>query len=75
MESRQLLALSDIYLKPHQEETVDFIQKNKRVIIADAPRVGKTLGVVTAIEDMNAYPCLVLCPLSLSNLGKITLRL
>jgi SWI/SNF-related matrix-associated actin-dependent regulator 1 of chromatin subfamily A len=47
-------------LYPHQEIARDFLLARKRCILADSPRVGKTLAATAAaIEHM---PALVVCP-------------
>ncbi len=47
-------------LYPHQQEAVDFLLAKKRCILADAPRVGKTLP--TAVATSHNLPALVVCP-------------
>ena len=47
-------------LYPHQEIARDFLLERKRCILADAPRVGKTLPTATAAAQN--LPALVLCP-------------
>ena len=47
-------------LLPHQEVTCDFLLSKKRAIVADAPRVGKTLP--TAVAAIHHLPVLVVCP-------------
>jgi SNF2 family DNA or RNA helicase len=47
-------------LYPHQEIARDFLLTRKRCILADAPRVGKTLPTATAAAQN--LPVLVLCP-------------
>lgn len=47
-------------LLPHQEVTRDFLLSKKRAIVADAPRVGKTLP--TAAATIQHLPALVVCP-------------
>jgi SWI/SNF-related matrix-associated actin-dependent regulator 1 of chromatin subfamily A len=47
-------------LYPHQEEARDFLLSKKRAILADQPRVGKTLpSAAAALEHL---PVLVVCP-------------
>lgn len=47
-------------LYPHQEIARDFLLTRKRCILADAPRVGKTLP--TASAAIEHLPVLVVCP-------------
>jgi len=47
-------------LLPHQEVTRDFLLSKKRAIVADAPRVGKTLP--TASAAAMHQPALIVCP-------------
>ena len=47
-------------LLPHQEISHQFLLDRKRVILADEPRVGKTLP--TALAVTNHLPALIVCP-------------
>lgn len=47
-------------LYPHQEQARQFLLERKRCILADAPRVGKTLP--TASAAIEHQPVLVVCP-------------
>jgi len=47
-------------LLPHQEVSHQFMLDRKRVIVADEPRVGKTLP--TAMAATNHLPALIVCP-------------
>ena len=47
-------------LYPHQEQSKQFLLDNKRAILADQPRVGKTLP--TAAAALEHLPVLVVCP-------------
>lgn len=47
-------------LLPHQEVTLQFLLGKKRCIIADEPRVGKTLP--TASAALQNLPALIICP-------------
>jgi SWI/SNF-related matrix-associated actin-dependent regulator 1 of chromatin subfamily A len=49
-----------VKLLPHQEVARDFLLSKKRAILADAPRVGKSLG--TAAAAIQHLPALVVCP-------------
>jgi SWI/SNF-related matrix-associated actin-dependent regulator 1 of chromatin subfamily A len=47
-------------LFPHQEEARDFLLANRRCILADQPRVGKTLpAAAAALEHL---PAIIVCP-------------
>jgi len=47
-------------LFPHQEEARDFLLVNRRCILADQPRVGKTLpAAAAALEHL---PAIIVCP-------------
>lgn len=47
-------------LYPHQEESKQFLLSKKRCILADQPRVGKTLP--TAAAAIEHLPALIVCP-------------
>lgn len=47
-------------LFPHQEIAKDFLLKKKRAILADSPRVGKTMP--TAAAALEHLPALIVCP-------------
>lgn len=47
-------------LYPHQEESKQFLLAKKRAILADQPRVGKTLP--TAAAALEHLPALIVCP-------------
>lgn len=47
-------------LYPHQEESKRFLLSKKRAILADQPRVGKTLP--TAAAALEHLPALIVCP-------------
>jgi len=47
-------------LFPHQEEARDFLLANRRCILADQPRVGKTLPAAAAA--LQHLPAIVVCP-------------
>ena len=53
-----------INLKPYQEENIDFILKNKYVLVADEMGLGKTFSSLGAIKKGDLYPCLIICPKS-----------
>ncbi len=47
-------------LFPHQEEARDFLLANRRCILADQPRVGKTLPAAAAALEY--LPAIIVCP-------------
>jgi SWI/SNF-related matrix-associated actin-dependent regulator 1 of chromatin subfamily A len=47
-------------LYPHQEEARDFLLAKRRCILADQPRVGKTLP--TAAAALQHLPAIIVCP-------------
>lgn len=55
-------------LYPHQEIAHDFLLKNQRAILADEPRVGKTLP--TAAAAIKHLPALIVCPAIVKNVWK-----
>jgi len=55
-------------LFPHQQEAYDFLLAKKRAILADSPRVGKTLP--TAAAALQHLPALIVCPAIVKNVWK-----
>jgi SWI/SNF-related matrix-associated actin-dependent regulator 1 of chromatin subfamily A len=53
-------------LKQYQLAGVEYIVKNRKVLVADMMGLGKTLESIASIEYMNAYPVIVICPNSLT---------
>ncbi len=51
-------------LRPYQREGVEFVQAHRRVLIADAMGLGKSLQALMAIESLDAFPALVVAPAS-----------
>jgi SWI/SNF-related matrix-associated actin-dependent regulator 1 of chromatin subfamily A len=49
-----------IQLYPHQEEAKQFLLANRRCILADQPRVGKTLPAAAAA--LQHLPAIIVCP-------------
>lgn len=49
-------------LRPYQREGVGFALTRKRILLADAMGLGKSLQALVAIEKANAYPAVVVCP-------------
>lgn len=50
---------------PFQTVGIDYVRKNKDVIIGDQMGLGKTIQGIGGILITNAFPCLVICPKSL----------
>jgi SWI/SNF-related matrix-associated actin-dependent regulator 1 of chromatin subfamily A len=50
---------------PYQLEGVQYICDNKRVIVGDQMGLGKTGQSIMAITEVNAFPCLIICPATL----------
>lgn len=48
-----------------QKKGTAYCIQNKRVIIGDQPGLGKTTECIAAIEALNAFPALIICPSSL----------
>ena len=59
-------------LYPHQIQSKEFLLKTKRAILADEPRVGKTLP--TAAAAMEHLPALIICPAIVKNVWKDALE-
>ncbi|MGB1697074.1 MAG: DEAD/DEAH box helicase [Thermoplasmatota archaeon] len=51
-------------LRPYQREGVEFALAQRRVLIADAMGLGKTLQALAALEESGHFPALVVCPAS-----------
>ncbi|HET6398418.1 MAG TPA: DEAD/DEAH box helicase [Candidatus Thermoplasmatota archaeon] len=49
-------------LRPYQREGVAFALERKRILLADAMGLGKTLQALAAIEKAQAYPAVIVCP-------------
>lgn len=49
-------------LRKFQEDGVRFIVEKKRVILADFVGAGKSGQSIVAVEELGAYPCVVVCP-------------
>lgn len=52
-------------LRPFQHAGVEYILKNRRVLLGDDMGLGKTLQSIAAVEALNAYPVLIITPASL----------
>lgn len=55
----------DSALKPFQRESVTRMVKQKRILNSDDCGLGKGLQAIAAIHELQAYPCLIICPASL----------
>lgn len=49
----------------YQKEGIRYGLDHKRILIGDAPGLGKTIQSIGIVDTANAYPCLVICPSSL----------
>lgn len=56
-------------LRPHQQVAVDFIEPRRGVLLADEPRVGKSLSAIMS-HDPSRGPLLVVCPLIVREVWK-----
>lgn len=52
-------------LRPFQKACVKYIASNPKSIIADEPGLGKTIEALAAVQHLNAYPAVVVCPATL----------
>jgi len=52
-------------LRPFQKACVKYIASNPKTIIADEPGLGKTIEALAAVQHLNAYPVVVVCPATL----------
>jgi SNF2 family DNA or RNA helicase len=52
-------------LLPYQRVGAGYCYRNKRVLLADEMRLGKTPQSLAAVQAAAAWPCLVVCPASL----------
>ena len=50
------------YLYPYQSAGVEYMVKNKKVILGDEPGLGKTIESLAAVHYSKAYSSLVICP-------------
>lgn len=51
-------------MRPYQREGIEFALTQRRVLIADAMGLGKTLQALGALEKSGHFPALVVCPAS-----------
>lgn len=52
-------------LRPFQRAGVSYMADKRRVLLGDEMGLGKTVQAIAAICHTNAFPCLVICPVSL----------
>ena len=52
-------------LRPFQRAGVSYMSERRRVLLGDEMGLGKTVQAVATICHTDAFPCLVLCPVSL----------
>lgn len=50
------------FLYPFQKQGVEFLLRKRRCILADEMGLGKTVQAITAVAELKAFPCLVVCP-------------
>lgn len=48
-----------------QRKAVEYVENNEKVIIGDEQGTGKTVEAIGAIQHMDAYPALIVCPATL----------
>jgi SNF2 family DNA or RNA helicase len=53
----------DLY--PFQRAGVEYLYRNKKTFLADEMGLGKTVQALAALESLNAFPAVVVCPASL----------
>jgi len=51
-----------ITLRPYQHEAVDWVRRKRHVLIGDDVGLGKSLEAIAAVEAVDAYPALIVCP-------------
>lgn len=51
-------------LRPYQLDGIAFLQHHPRALLADEPGLGKTAQALVALNAMQSYPALVVCPAS-----------
>lgn len=51
-----------IKLKPYQLDAVNFITKYRNVIIADDMGIGKSIESLIGVDNLSAYPLIIVCP-------------
>ncbi len=49
-------------LRPYQRDGVAYALAKKRILLADAMGLGKSLQALVAVEKAGAFPCVVVCP-------------
>ena len=52
-------------LRPFQRAGVSYMSTRKRVLLGDEMGLGKTVQAIATIVHTKAYPCLIICPVSL----------
>lgn len=58
------VALDDV-MRPYQKAGSAFMVKHVTALNADDMGLGKTIQSLSAVETVNAYPCIIVCPASL----------
>lgn len=59
------LGNEDLELKPFQKAGVEYGVEKKKVMIADEMGLGKTVESLAIVQQLKAYPLLVVCPATL----------
>jgi intein/homing endonuclease len=49
-------------LRDYQRAAVEYIEKNKRVLLGDEQGLGKTISAIGAVQHLDAYPVLCVVP-------------
>ena len=52
-------------LRPFQRAGVSYMSERRRVLLGDEMGLGKTVQAIATVCHTNAFPCLVVCPVSL----------
>lgn len=52
----------NLNLRPFQKAGVEYATQKKRTFIADEVGLGKTVQAIATVNELNAYPVLVICP-------------
>lgn len=54
-------------LRDYQKAAVEYIEKNKRVLVGDQQGLGKTVSTIGAVQHLDAYPVLCVVPAAVRN--------
>jgi len=64
VDTNMTVALGDI-MRPYQKAGSAYMVEHGRAINGDDMGLGKTIQSLSAVETVNAYPCIIVCPASL----------